>query len=757
MQKARMPLLNKIRSIMPKLKQKQLPKSQKPKLRLKKVKKQLKRLNSIQKTETMREKRSRIPDRAWKLQPREISVEISLWNRGEERTDDNGSSREGGKDWRFDIQRECRWNGRKDQKIQVNMGINEERRIHKYWILSEIQRLEQLIKTCGKQNDNPIQRNIRREESLSKNVERRVGLRNSSTYSRKLSEMVELHIPNKETQWNMEKDSGCEQVEQGDREITFQDAGTRGNTIPSKLNGLCNIARPQISISPHHSFSKLNIIPSFQFQQQQLRIQSNTIWDQTQPNLLRRSNRINSQIDKNTFGNQNSKLLLQYTSNLSEQINSQNANNGSNENIGTVRMDNFNRQMRNRTEISNNISGMDMESEGDEYKNVGREKNKDDISVKGFAQRKTQQQLREDNITSSADRQIEFPETPDKKSVSVSNRTRQSQNASVKDKFMEQNNDSKQVSNQGIEMMDEENWGQPTGIINQQDNNMHVNNRRIATGLGSNTDIREPDRTYTTRLLERKGSGNDKQCQRNKSYLLRATPFRASLQEDARSGSLDTFRQHNSSLRYWELESEGIPDRKNKASIFSGEETQTTNHNNPYPRKTELNNRFTLVTMQIVRLLTEGRNDLNDLQNMQLHAIDRHIRNTVLQTNQQLCNSGSQRPGYTLPQRIQLQNKQSQTIHPPTNTSVKQSTIENEIGQSTGNSNSTDLAGTIVVHQTKEFIHQIPFPWISRQDSGDETENERQRSKASTRQCGRLPSGPVADVGRDQLMRCMKM
>ncbi|KAA6353295.1 MAG: hypothetical protein EZS28_051178, partial [Streblomastix strix] len=44
-----------------------------------------------------------------------------------------------------------------------------------------------------------------------------------------------------------------------------------------------------------------------------------------------------------------------------------------------------------------------------------------------------------------------------------------------------------------------------------------------------------------------------------------------------------------------------------------------------------------------------------------------------------------------------------------------------------------------------------------RQDSGDGIENERQRSKTSTRQCGRLPSGPVADVGRDLPMRCMQM
>ncbi|KAA6357907.1 MAG: hypothetical protein EZS28_046567 [Streblomastix strix] len=100
--------------------------------------------------------------------------------------------------------------------------------------------------------------------------------------------------------------------------------------------------------------------------------------------------------------------------------------------------------------------------------------------------------------------------------------------------------------------------------------------------------------------------------------------------------------------------------------------------------------------------------------------------------------------------------EQCQIIHPPTNTSIKQSFTEDEVILSTGDINRTDLAGTIMVHQTKEFIHQIPFPWISIQDSGDATENERQGSKISTRQCGRLPSGPVAGVGRDLLMRCIK-
>ncbi|KAA6390570.1 MAG: hypothetical protein EZS28_013902 [Streblomastix strix] len=420
-------------------------------------------------------------------------------------------------------------------------------------------------------------------------------------------------------------------------------------------------------------------------------------------------------------------------------------------------MDNINRQMRNRTEINNNITGMDMELERDEYKNVRREKVKDDLGIERLVQYNIQEQERKDKIISSIDWQIQLPETLDKGGVSVSNRIGQSENTSVKDRIMGWNNDSEQSSNQGIEMVDKENMGQPTTISDQKNYNIHANNRHITIRLGSDVNIREPNRIDTTRLLERKGSRNDMQCQRNKSQLLRATPFRASLQEDARSGSLDTFRQHNSSLRYFEMESEGIPDRKNKTCILTCQETQTTNYNNSNSRKIELNSRLTLETMQIGRLHIEGRNDLNDLQDMELHATDRHIRNIIQQTNQQLRNSGSQRSGDTLPQHVQLQMEQSQSMYPSTNTSIKQSITEDETRQTTGNSNITDLTRTIVVHQTKEFINQIHFPRASRQDSGDWSENERQGSKTSTKQCGRLPSGPVADVGRDLLMRCMKI
>ncbi|KAA6403687.1 MAG: putative Transposon Ty3-G Gag-Pol polyprotein [Streblomastix strix] len=65
----------------------------------------------------MRVKRSIVPYRAGTLQPRGISVEISLWNRGEERADDNGSSGEGGKDWRIDIYRKLECIGGKTKRF----------------------------------------------------------------------------------------------------------------------------------------------------------------------------------------------------------------------------------------------------------------------------------------------------------------------------------------------------------------------------------------------------------------------------------------------------------------------------------------------------------------------------------------------------------------------------------------------------------------------------------------------------------------
>ncbi|KAA6379023.1 MAG: hypothetical protein EZS28_025452, partial [Streblomastix strix] len=142
-------------------------------------------------------------------------------------------------------------------------------------------------------------------------------------------------------------------------------------------------------------------------------------------------------------------------------------------------------------EIMRTLKQMNIESEGNQYKNVGGKKVENDASIEILVQHNIKELKRENKIASSADRQTELPETPDKRSVSISNRIRQSENTSVEDRIMGWNNDSKQDSNQRIEMVDKENRGKPTIITDQQNNSMQANNRLISTGLGSNTDLRK--------------------------------------------------------------------------------------------------------------------------------------------------------------------------------------------------------------------------------------------------------------------------
>ncbi|KAA6396805.1 MAG: hypothetical protein EZS28_007667 [Streblomastix strix] len=87
----------------------------------KKVEKKPNKLDLFQKILMMRMKWSRAPDRPGILQLWKISVEISLWNREKERTDEDGFTGDGGKDWKISAQR----------KEEVNRGEQKDLYMHK--------------------------------------------------------------------------------------------------------------------------------------------------------------------------------------------------------------------------------------------------------------------------------------------------------------------------------------------------------------------------------------------------------------------------------------------------------------------------------------------------------------------------------------------------------------------------------------------------------------------------------------------------
>ncbi|KAA6373322.1 MAG: hypothetical protein EZS28_031153 [Streblomastix strix] len=81
-------------------------------------------------------------------------------------------------------------------------------------------------------------------------------------------------------------------------------------------------------------------------------------------------------------------------------------------------------------------SEMNMEPEGNEYENVRGKKVEKDTNIEGQVQYNIQEQKCENKATSSANRQTELPQIPDKRCVFVSNEIRQGEDTSVEDRIM---------------------------------------------------------------------------------------------------------------------------------------------------------------------------------------------------------------------------------------------------------------------------------------------------------------------------------
>ncbi|KAA6369119.1 MAG: hypothetical protein EZS28_035354 [Streblomastix strix] len=387
--------------------------------------------------------------------------------------------------------------------------------------------------------------------------------------------------------------------------------------------------------------------------------------------------------------------------------------------------------MRNRTEIDNNILGMDMESEGNEYKNVRGEKVKDDISIEGLVQRNTQEQMREDKITISTDRQIELSETSDKRSISVSNGIRQSDDISIEDKIKGLDNESEQSSNQRTEMMDKMNRGQLIRVIDYQNNNKHVNKKRISIGLGSNTDIRQSKTIDTIRLF--------------------VQVFKKLQDQEVLIRSDNTTAIYD--IEKWKAK-ESLKERiKQVFYLVKKLQLQITTIHIP--------GKLNLATDSLSRLCRSG--DCT-LKNEMIQVICKtwnympEIDIFATQYNKLINNYATvdlKDLGKYFHNVLNYQcNKVKLYIHPPIPVlnRVLQKMNQDKAEEQQQHRFGRDNRGTL-----NQRIYQLKsFPWISRQDYGDRTENERQGSKTSTRHCGRLPVGLVADVGRDLLMRSIE-
>ncbi|KAA6379726.1 MAG: hypothetical protein EZS28_024749 [Streblomastix strix] len=87
----------------------------------------------------------------------------------------------------------------------------------------------------------------------------------------------------------MQKNSGCEFVEQGNTSDLFQDEWNRSSERFDKERRLGNKFRSKISLSPPNNISTTQSIPSIRSNGESILIQSNAVWNTEFPNHIHTS------------------------------------------------------------------------------------------------------------------------------------------------------------------------------------------------------------------------------------------------------------------------------------------------------------------------------------------------------------------------------------------------------------------------------------------------------------------------------------
>ncbi|KAA6366194.1 MAG: hypothetical protein EZS28_038278 [Streblomastix strix] len=210
--------------------------------------------------------------------------------------------------------------------------------------------------------------------------------------------MVQPDIHDKESKRKMEKDTGCESVEQTDCRHPLQDARFDRGKKDNQTWGLGHFTGPHLRISPSNSPSRITTIPSIRVPKQPLHIQSNAIWNQALTNIFCNCNGTNNVTNKNENRDQNNQLRRRYPSPPPEQRVSKEHDLIGDKYTEVFLVHNEHGKERDRTESNSNIPSMGMESskrnsenETEEaftsptriiqYEKMDKDRNKDNISL----------------------------------------------------------------------------------------------------------------------------------------------------------------------------------------------------------------------------------------------------------------------------------------------------------------------------------------------------------------------------------------
>ncbi|KAA6375412.1 MAG: hypothetical protein EZS28_029062 [Streblomastix strix] len=253
-------------------------------------------------------------------------------------------------------------NGRINSEIFRIMGSSQHEGLHPVRISPSVERRFEYQQPITLVKENEIQGNRRRSEGIQDNIGRGIEREHCSTDQKGVDQMVQPKIHDKESEREMEKDTGCESVKQIDCRLTLQDARFDRGKTNNQTWRLGHFTRPLLRISPLNNSNGIANIPSIRVPEQPLHIQNYTIWNQTLTNILCNSNGTDNVTNKNESRDQNNQLRRRYPPPPPEQGISKEYDLIGDKYTEVFRIHNEHGKERDRTESNSNIPRMGMES-----------------------------------------------------------------------------------------------------------------------------------------------------------------------------------------------------------------------------------------------------------------------------------------------------------------------------------------------------------------------------------------------------------
>ncbi|KAA6401072.1 MAG: hypothetical protein EZS28_003393 [Streblomastix strix] len=253
--------------------------------------------------------------------------------------------------------------------IRANVGPCQGTGVHNDRILPDLQGQPQRNSFSYNSQTLSVQEDTENKQSIQSKTSDGTEGGNYRDKTQRIGQMLESNFQSTETGRRMEKDPGCNSIEQRDPTFTFLKAGSGGCQNDNFTNGLDDQTRPKTSIPPFDSHRTTQTISSIRSGENVQQILGNALKNPTLTKIFHGDNELNLSRSQKDMGFVNNKFLGRYSPITLRLDDPESTNNSFDRNIRKVWSDNLVQEMRAGTETRDNVLkfGLEFSNNGTIY------------------------------------------------------------------------------------------------------------------------------------------------------------------------------------------------------------------------------------------------------------------------------------------------------------------------------------------------------------------------------------------------------